>query len=261
MDTVTRGPYTILNCGTINATKITNSLDNLAKYLAPAIQDAEKSSTTPSPAYTTFFKDRTSASYVSTLLTNVTTGPAMYSPNHYSNGAPIFACVQNVSQVVYTDASTNTKTDAYHTCKQNATLASYIVSGTPYIIVCPSFFAAQSTLPIQPSVYPAAVPAPRPGVAASNCLALDAAGTRFSKDGSLLTEFMPWLLLEEIAHYYISTCGTNTDTVRTVETYEINRCAALDAERSVQNAHNFVYYVASKSSSCNQPKLWWENYY
>ena len=67
-------------------------------------------------------------------------------------------------------------------------------------------------------------------------------------DGSVLTTFTPWLLLEEIVHYYLTATGRDPDAPA-LNTYDPNRCVRLGAQESVQNAHSFVYYAASKWTS------------
>ena len=245
MDLVRNGPYTIVNCGAANAAKIATSLKNLGTYLTPAIQDAQNSAKSPSPAYTTFFKDRTSAPYISNLFTNVTTGPPAYAVNHFSNGSPIFACLQGPGQMTYKSPSTQLDVDAFITCQQNSSLASFIVTGTAYIAVCPNFFTTRPVLPAQPPGYATSVPAPRPGIGASNCLMVSQSTNQFGGDGSTLTSYMPWLLLEEIVHYYIAATPAGEAEGPGVQTYDPNKCMGLSPQRAVQSAHNFVYYVAS----------------
>lgn len=259
MDKVEHGPYNIVNCGTKNSSKITASLDNLASYLVPAIHDAGKgseSSKSPSPAYSTFFKDTSSSSYVSSILTNVSTGPPMYPSNYYSNGAPILSCLQSQGQMFYRNATTEERTDAFNPCQEDPNLASYIVTGTAFVIICPSFFTSTPSLPAQSPGYSTAVPVPKPSVGASDCLNVSKTTNEFSGDGTTLTAFAPWLLLEELARYYINATNEELEGPG-VETYDVNRCVGLSSKRAVQNAHSFVYYVASKSTPalCRRRKL------
>ena len=237
---MTRGPYTIVNCGTKNAAAISKSLDNLASYLKPAILDADKASTTPSPAFSTFFADRSSAIQVASVLTNVTTGPPLYPANSYSNGAPIFACLQESNQMSYTTASSDA-IDAYDNCRKDPNLASYAIIGTAYIVICPSFFAPP---PSNPSGFPVAVPASPSVSGASDCLTVNPSTNQFIGDGKQFTSFAPWLILEGIVHYYLSAASTLGATV-----YDANGCAGLSTAQSVANAHNYVYYAASELRS------------
>ena len=237
MDVVKRGPYTIVNCGTKNATTISTSLDNLASYLKPAISDAETASTIPSQAYSTFFKSPSSATQVASTLTNVTTGPPLYSANGYSNGAPVFACLQEPNQMLYSNASSNSL-DAYDRCQNDPNLASYTIIGTIYIVICPSFFDPP---PSSPSGYPVAVPTPPSGSGASDCLALNPSTNQFTGNEASLTSFAPWLIMEGIVHYYLSAVSTSGATV-----YGSNECAGLSAAQSLVNAHSYIYYAASQ---------------
>lgn len=49
------------------------------------------------------------------------------------------------------------------------------------------------------------------------------------------------MLLEEIAHYYIKAGKGQTTDVS-----DVNRCAHLGIKKSLGNASNYLYYVASE---------------
>ena len=250
MDVVTSGPYTIVNCGS-NASTITHSLDNLADYLVPAVQDAKQSGKNQSKAYTTFFKDSASSNYVSTLLSNVTAGPTMYTKNHYSNGAPVISCISAPGQMQYANDSTSPTTDAFTTCQQSPDMASYIIEDSPYIIICPSFFTTP-TAGTPPSIgYPTAAPVPATNSHASNCLSVGISTNTFFGNGNSLTSYAPFLLLEVIVHYYLS--STIEPSALGWEVFDPNGCAGLYAPQGVENAHSYVYYVASEQNPGSQP--------
>ena len=169
----------------------------------------------------------------------------MYPLNYYSNGAPIFACLDGAGELFYDDADSGQKFDAFKQCQQDPSLASFTIANSSYIVICPSFFTASPTQGIQQSGYPTSVPAPEQALAATDCLKVNALTDDFIGTGTSLTMSMPWLLLEEIANYYIFATTKVTGSMAN-GTYDVNLCVGLNSRQCVQNAHNFVYYVASE---------------
>ena len=99
--------------------------------------------------------------------------------------------------------------------------------GSPMIVVCPSFFTIG--LPALPP--------------SNNCLKVNPLTNRFRGKGAQVSHFQMWLLLEEIAHYYIKAGrGLTTDVS------DVNECARLGVKKALANASNYLYYVASESS-------------
>ena len=83
----------------------------------------------------------------------------------------------------------------------------HIMHGTPFIIVCPMFFT-HSTLESYPPP--------------NTCAKLTPDKTRFEEDSRQCVQYRMWILLEEIAHYYITmTTGARLDV------YSINRCVQM----------------------------------
>ena len=137
------GQYSVINCGG-NTTLVVNLLQNLYSALQPVIQDppvhdADQDPNT-SPAYEAFFKDPSYASFVSTLLRNVTTGVPMTAPEPYSfSGSASFFCVTAKDQYRY--RHNGVARDAYtDDCSPN-TVANYrgYLPPKPWITLCPSF--------------------------------------------------------------------------------------------------------------------------
>ena len=140
-------------------------------------------------------------------------------------GSPAFFCTTGLGQIHYIDKNTKKPGDVYARCMQSPNTMMEIMHGSPYIIVCPRFFTRGVP----------AVPPPH------TCLEVNRFKTQFLGNGELAIAYQMWVLLEEIAHYYIyMTTGSELDI------YNVNTCAQLNGKDSSQNAHNYLYYVASR---------------
>ena len=281
-DYASSGQYNIYNCGGDKASQIHDLLDHLYDDLLPAISDSERQY--PSLAFQTFYKNSTNAPFVTALLTNVTKGTAMTpaAPPFSPNGSPTFFCVNGEDQFIYTapDTATNIKRryvrrlraprssshkaykltsretprslsfrgilqverrlvltpnslqDTYTTCLKNPTHAAIFLGFTPpkqFIVICPVFWT--DALP--------AVPPPE------TCLSVSMYTNKFRENGRRQRQFRIWILLEELAHYYIYTSTLRKDAP---DIYDVNKCFRLAAETAYLNAVSYVYYVASKYS-------------
>ena len=224
-DMVMSGPYSVTNCKS-NTTPVVNLLNQLYTALQPVIADAK--SQIPSPAYKAFFKDPASAPFVTTLLTNVTTGPPLTTPSLYSfNGGVSFMCVDDTDQFTFT---LNGPRDAYTECQADTNRVSYYLAFNPpkpYVILCPSFFTT-----LQP------VPSLR------LCLTVSVYLNRFHGSGQALWRYQMWVLLSKILQYYLY---VSTRTLDVAAATDVNKCFRLAADRSRLNAMNYVYYAASKA--------------
>ena len=210
-------------------------LDDLYDALLPVIRDSNLPQ--PSPAFRTFFKDSANAPFVTALLTNVTKGTAMTpaDPPLSPNGSPAFLCVDGEKQFTYyaPDPSTGVKRfyDTYTTCVEAGTNPATYLGFTPpkqYIILCPVFWSS-STIP--------AVPPP------NTCLSVSTYTNKYRDNGLRQRHFRMWVLLEELAHYYIYTSTLRKDAP---DIYDVNKCVRLAAETAHLNAISYVYYAASK---------------
>ncbi|KAL9135983.1 MAG: hypothetical protein Q9175_002801, partial [Cornicularia normoerica] len=219
------GDFSIHNCGATTP-DVQTLINNLPHILLPAIQDA--SLPTSSDVYTTFFKDITYASYVHDILYNITTGATL--PSNAS-GLPVsnpgIFCLTGHGQVIQ-GSQERPGQDFYDKClERNAfAMAQVDTPGAHLVFLCPRFWT-------QPAI---------PGRSTSACLTVLPHFNRFKQDdGGRLLSYQVWVLLHELAHHYIY------ETSRTeVDIYSANDCAQLSASAAVENAQNFVFYVASK---------------
>ena len=218
-------------------------LDDLYDGLLPVIRDSKLPQ--PSPAFWTFFKDTANAPFVTALLTNVTKGNSMTpaAPPISPNGSPAFFCVDGENQFTYTapDPSTGVKRfyDTYTTCLEAGTNTASYLGFTPpkqYIIICPFFWSSRIT----------AVPPP------NTCLTVSTYTNRYRENGQRQRFFRMWILLEELAHYYIYTSTLRLDAP---DIYDVNKCVRLAAKTAYLNAISYVYYAASKFSSRKRNQL------
>ena len=140
---VMTGRYSVVNCGG-NTTLVVNLLQKLYSTLLPVIEDPPvhdpDQDPNTSPAYETWFKDPSYASFVSTLFRNVTTGVPMTVPQTYSfGGSPSFFCLTAENQFRY--RHNGVLRDAYTDDCTGGNVANYIgfVPAKPWITLCPSF--------------------------------------------------------------------------------------------------------------------------
>ena len=236
---VRSGRYSIINCGRQESDTVTTLLNSLHRALQFAIHDAIKSQHTPSAAFKTFFIYASTATYVTSLLTNISTGTSLYEPdasglgvNQPSSGSPIFFCITGPGQGISSDPAIG---DYDNFCASNPGVVMDYPGGSPYIVICPSFYTIG--LPALPPL--------------SNCIIVDHRINRFLGNGAKISHFQIWVLLEEIAHYYINAGKGNT-----VDVYDINKCARLSARASISNANNYLYYVASKDDITSIDRIW-----
>lgn len=221
-DITRSGRYTIVNCGNSDAARLVSLLDNLWTVLQPSIRDA--SLIDPSPAFRAFYASANNAPYVRQLLTNVTTGVSLYSPEQpfHQTGSPLFICATEGGQVV----GKRSKIDYYYHCLLNPYDSLIAVSGTPYVVVCPYLFS--SGVPDLPQ--------------ADSCLETNISLNRFRTMGFDFTKFKVWILLEGIVRYYIYATTGSSGSFAT----DVNKCVRLGTRQMVENPSNYVYYVASK---------------
>lgn len=218
------GLFSIHNCGAMTP-DIQTLTNNLPHILLPAIQDASLPSS--SEVYTTFFEDITYASYVHDILYNISTGAALPSnTNDVPDASPGIFCLTGLGQVIE-GSQESPGQDFYSKCLERKAFAMARLenSAAHLVFLCPRFWT-------QPAI---------PGRSKSACLRVLPHFNRFEEDGGRLLSYRVWVLLHELAHHYIfETSGTEVDV------YSVNECAGLSASAAVENAQNFVFYVASK---------------
>ncbi|KAL8912497.1 MAG: hypothetical protein Q9171_002510 [Xanthocarpia ochracea] len=247
---VKSGRYNIVGCSRTDSSTLKYLLDSLYAALQPAIRDADQALFGPSPPFSTFFHSPLlAATQVSKLLTDVSFGRSAYPPsaayirgdeedghgiNPLKSGTPTFICL---SEPGWSFGGSNPGLDGYKLCKENPALVMDHFSSTQYINVCPQFFTVG--LP--------ALPPKR------HCLGVNRIMNRFTGSGAVLSHFQVWVLLEEIAGYYLGKGEGVSDSGyypgRGQGVSNVNKCVALGARKAVKNSMNYVYYVASKSFS------------
>lgn len=228
-------------------------LQTLYRALLPVIEDLQATNPDgtpkPSAAYTTFFKDAKNMPFVRDMFVRVIQGNSLI-PNDQSvfsqGGSPVIWSITQLEEF----KTGPEKVDRYATCVQtsedNVVTAAWL-TGSPYILLCPSFWEAAF-------VYGGIPPAPANGVPASNCPGVSRRGKQFhpgdGTQGASFLQYRMWILLEEILHYYIE-LSTGT---RPAEHRPINTAFGLSAHDSLYNMQSYMYYAASMGS--NHPTPW-----
>lgn len=135
-------------------------------------------------------------------------------------------CVSKPGELIYQSPGKGV-TDYYDNCRQGA-IAS-ILTGTQYIILCPSFFSMTAA--------PTKATCPYVNRWTDNFNDRD--------KGKSLVNFQIFALMHEIAHFYIYA------TIRSrVDIYEINNCVKLGAQYARGNPRSYDYYAGMINSKC-----------
>ena len=221
------------NCGG-NTNHVFDLLGNLSTALLPVIEDAK--STPPSSAYTTFFKDPHVSDFISTLLTNISTGVPMGPTSGFSlNGGVIFFCVTEPGQFQWQmdrpSDSYHESRDSYNDCMATSTTATSFLrfEPNPFVVICPSFFTSDID----------ALPPP------NHCLSVNTFTNSFRGSGQTFWLYQIWILMGMIAHYYLWTSTREYDALN--NTRDANTLYGLAPSQSRLSANSYVYYAASKS--------------
>ena len=231
------GPFQTLGCGAYHNGNLAIILNQLITDLVPIIQDAKDSATTPSAAYSIFFKNPKNAPFVAEILTNVSTGAIMRPPvANSSTGGPTIVCPKP-GRSFHIELPRGATIDAAVYCaSRGASVAAYL-NPTPIIMLCPNFFTRV-----------AGPPTPVVGI----CPKFNQATNRFKRlstdgtvDGASVVHSQMWVLLEEMVHYYIVTSRVKRNSP---EAYDINKAWLLSARKSLGNAVSYGYYAACRSS-------------
>jgi len=220
-DIVKSGKYTIQLCGS-QAPQVQAAMRTLQKALRPAIQDTYISPT--SAPFTAFFKNSQYRLFVTRVLSDIANGTALASKADSTPTTPQLVCVTGPNIVKF--QVKNSFHDVYDDCQQNPLWASIYHSGLNYVFICPLFFA--SAIPSRP---------------VSRCPTIDSATNEFVGDLNSLIQYKPYVLLHELAHFYV--VPPSTENMQ-FEVYDWNAAFALKAKRAVLNAQSYVLYVASK---------------
>ncbi|KAI4233921.1 MAG: hypothetical protein LQ349_004117 [Xanthoria aureola] len=239
------GKYHFVNCDDDITNSLTKVLTTLLHALNPALKDVQTSHSHPTGAYEIFFKDPTNAPFVATVIRNITAGPAMYPPGAHTTGSPTFICPKKGDMNVRSpDGRVG---DAYTQCIESSTAARYL-GPTPWIILCPVFFA-------QPALPPS-----------DSCPTVNPHTNHFIRKipadkttaGSSVWQNQMWILFHEMVHYYLYAQPGYINFHP--EVYNVNHAWALSAADSLRNSENFVFYAATVYANCTDwPVLLREN--
>jgi len=225
MDVIQTGPYKIYACGD-KAAGIVRALNLLWIYLQPAIPDSETGIT--SPAFEGFFKDDHYASYVTQLLTNVSTGaPIAPSRNRGTPVSPLLACATAPGEV--TMRRMTVKRDMYDECTKPGAPPAMVWTDSHWVVLCPNYFTMFPLKSNRP-VY---------------CPSTDFVSNQERLWGQMIF-YQPWVLLHELAHLYIRTASGLRSKADSRETYDWNGCLDLPAKNSTLNPQNYAYYAAGE---------------
>ena len=230
------GPFQTVGCGAYHGGNLAIILTQLIADLVLVIQDAEDSATTPSAAYSTFFKNAKNAPFVAEVLTNVSLGAIMRPPvSHMLIGGPTFVCPRP-GQTFRLAPTQGTSMDAAAYCEDSSASSAAYLEPTPFIMLCPKFFVGA-----------AGPPTPPVGI----CPTFNQATNRFRGlptdemvDGDSIIHNQLFVLLEELVHYYITSSRVKSTKP---EVYDINKAWKLSARKSLGNAASYGYYAACKS--------------
>ena len=236
---VLKNNYNVVNCGE-NTGLVHDLLGNLSTALLRVIVDVKFAG--PSSAYTTFFKDPLYRPFITSLLTNISTGVPLTPPSTYSfNGGVSFFCPTAPGQFIF---ELDTPRDAYKDCLANPKTTAFFPvfrPPQPFVIVCPSFFTSGI----------AALPPP------NHCLSVNTLTNRFRGNGQPFWLYQIWILMSMIAHYYL---WTSTQVPDIINTNDANTLLGLAPSQSRFSAGSYVYYAASESFSFlffSSPFLFW----
>lgn len=234
------GEFAIVNCGVQNGGLVHTLLDELPGVLLPAAQDAES---TQGAAFQAFFKSAEQGASVSNILAKIAQGASVFPADQFTNGAPGFMCIHGKGQVVGKTRQTGEPIDFFDTCGE-FTAAAYF-PGTKWIILCPGFFTAPTLIDSPPA--PPADNRPAPNCLRTSRRGIQFDGTRDDRHGAThLVQYKVWVLLEELAHAYISVA--EGDEKEPSDIYDANAMFFLSVEESVRNAASYVIYVASEKA-------------
>ncbi|KAI4234287.1 MAG: hypothetical protein L6R40_006833 [Gallowayella cf. fulva] len=222
-------------------------LQSLHSALQPVLDDLkttdENGKPTPSAAYKLFFKSPVNIPFVTSIFINTTTGvgvlPNYQGPFHFQ-GSPVIYTLSAPGQIIA--HQDGVAVDMFQRCTSSSTLTATHPTGTPYILLCPFFWTATP-----PSIYDTLPPKSTDGAAAPNCLKTNHRLNKFilngGDDGTSLIQYRMWILMEEIAHYYIFQSLQTNEDVRPV-----NDVLKLPYKRTKAIVQSYMYYAASELS-------------
>ncbi len=221
-DIVKSNEYTIQHCSLL-APQVQKALESLYDVLPPAIAETHYGIT--SPPYQAFFKGSYYEIAVEDILRSVFIGAPIPLDSSKELLVPTLVCALKPDTVIVHEAGQ--EHDIYHICKENPTWTLLYYPGTSTIFICSLFFL----MPTLPAV--------------GNCPTVNEATNQFEGNISAFFQSQMYMLLHEIAHFYIG--ATVEDSVD--ETVDWNYAFSLSPANATYNALNYVLFVASKCNS------------
>ena len=218
-DIVKSNGYTIEQCSQL-APQVQKALESLYDVLPAAIEETHYGIT--SPPYQAFFKSSYYEIAVEDILRSVFIGAPISLDSSKEILVPILVCAFKPDTVIVHEAGQ--EHDMYHICKENPTWTLLYYPGSSTIFICFLFFL----MPTLPAV--------------GNCPTVNEATNQFEGNISAFLRSQMYVLLHEIAHFYIGV--TAEDSVD--EKMDWNYAFSLSPVNATYNALNYVLFVASK---------------
>ena len=214
--------FSIFDCGEYTA-DLARTLDEAVLTVGSVLQTVGYGN--KSPVFRALFKVGDTREFVQEVLERIAFGTKMINllPNPFIPTRPNFACVTPETEAKYKFL----KGSAYKSCIRPGQGQAFIIAGTSYIFLCPSFW----TRPAWPS-FPDC-----PYVRKNQWVGL----------GQALTSYRGYLLMHEMVHFYLggSSLGYPPNSP---EVYEMNDCVGLGPYDSLHNPQNYQNYVACRTS-------------
>lgn len=83
-----------------------------------------------------------------------------------------------------------------------------------------------------------------PPVSKSGCLEINYRLSQFMSNGKAMFDYQFWVVMKQITNLYVYWYGGGQ-----LAYMDVNDCIRLPASQTIQNAMNYVYYAASKSTT------------
>ncbi|KAI4195841.1 MAG: hypothetical protein LQ350_006955 [Teloschistes chrysophthalmus] len=217
------------------------------------------STSDPSPAYRTFFKDTHNLSYIRKLLMRVARGEPVYSPTFPPHawqkispqGNPVILVISERRQLG--GATNDTMQDMYDWCAEYSMSTGVIMKNpatpNPLVVLCPYFFEAKP-----PYVKGDSAIAPVNGKPTKDCLSVNTRTNEFLKvtppdqhAGYELASYRQWILLHLLASLYRYSDSKDMSN----EAMDVNSAWRMNAGEALNNGHNYMWYAAKTSNSDN----------
>ncbi|KAL8941965.1 MAG: hypothetical protein Q9216_001946 [Gyalolechia sp. 2 TL-2023] len=219
----------IHDCGSFTD-QVALGLDLGKEPLEAALSAAQKGVSSPH-GFRAWFKSNAAIRPVTAMLKNIQTMKPIRNlrPNRFRLSQPEFICVKPDTKQRFPSVG---RYDPYKICIDKGGYA-HTARGLKFVFLCDKFF----TLKLAP-VGPPAKFCPR---------VIDNA---FEKaKGDLLAMYQKYVLIHEMAHFYLSYASLGWDT-KPKELYGLNQCANMTAENSLRSPMNWHFFVAMVDQHC-----------